>query len=541
MFASGVNLFNSILCPALRESRDCTLLNCIFHHDLSKKRSTETGSSPKPEEVKRQKTEMKVHTTTKDGGVVSFDASKKVAPETPETPETTSRKRVEPIPATSTKLSKQEDSGPLTQAKPSKPSPSSAATLTAIGPNKSLDRLASQPSSSRPKDEKLPSSDIKLLPKPVLPYSPATLQQRQNYLHAIQKALVEIKMGLPNYHAVEAEYKVAKASSKAIYPNNIRHLVMDIKRGTYKKQQQNQKRDGVAKNILTAAPAEVVEKLQKLIIEPTVLNKWGYILDVPKETLFSIKSEKTCDRCQSTFHIGDKSICRYHPRRATPVPSSLFKEKRHDCCQGAKGSPGCETKDYHVFKVDDPGLLQSIIPFAHTPSATTPKTLKVIGLDCEMSYTTFGTEMVRLTAVDYFSKRVVLDRTVHPFGQIIDYNTLFSGISDLKSGLKLPDGTILPTISFKEARRLFFELVSDSTIIIGHGLDNDLNAMRIIHKSVIDTALRYPDYDPPYRKSLKQLTWTYLSRTIQTGQHDSSEDAIAAMDIVRYQVCRKEQ
>lgn len=150
-----------------------------------------------------------------------------------------------------------------------------------------------------------------------------------------------------------------------------------------------------------------------------------------------------------------------------------------------------------------------------------------------MGYTTHGYEMIRLTVVDWTSGKTVLDRTVTPYGKVVDLNTRFSGVKSLEDGTTV-DGIHYPTISFKQARDAMFEYVSQSTIIIGHGLDNDLDVLRLIHTNIVDTSLIYPQFNPQRRSALKDLTQMYLSRKIQGGEHDSAEDAIAAMDIVKY-------
>ena len=73
-------------------------------------------------------------------------------------------------------------------------------------------------------------------------------------------------------------------------------------------------------------------------------------------------------------------------------------------------------------------------------------------------------------------------------------------------------------------------------MLIGHGLENVLKAMRMLHKRVIDTAILYPKHKatPKFRYSLKQLAFEYLGRVIQTGEHDSGEDSLAAIDVVKH-------
>ena len=43
---------------------------------------------------------------------------------------------------------------------------------------------------------------------------------------------------------------------------------------------------------------------------------------------------------------------------------------------------------------------------------------------------------------------------------------------------------------------------------------------------------------PPYKKSLRQLSLEYLKRIIQESVdgHDSAEDALAALDLMKFQV-----
>ena len=131
-------------------------------------------------------------------------------------------------------------------------------------------------------------------------------------------------------------------------------------------------------------------------------------------------------------------------------------------------------------------------------------------------------------SVDYFTLKTVMDTYVLPFGEIVDFNTRFSGISAL-------DGDF---VSFNQMIQELGTVMDKDTILIGHGLENDMNALRLIHSHIIDTSILYPKFEstPTSRKSLKDLTFKYLSRNIQVGDHDSAEDSIAAIEIVRYHV-----
>ena len=181
-------------------------------------------------------------------------------------------------------------------------------------------------------------------------------------------------------------------------------------------------------------------------------------------------------------------------------------------------------------------------------------------IDGEMGYTVYGLELVRLTATSWPSGDELFDVLVRPVGQILDLNSRYSGVwpMDMAKAVPwdappdsgpVPKGTSGTTRKLRivespaAARALLFSHISPQTPIIGHGLENDLNATRIIHPTVIDTALLFPHKAGlPYRNGLKMLMHTHLNRHIQVvvdGKmegHDSKEDANAAGDLVRFSV-----
>ncbi|ODQ67899.1 hypothetical protein NADFUDRAFT_12998, partial [Nadsonia fulvescens var. elongata DSM 6958] len=128
------------------------------------------------------------------------------------------------------------------------------------------------------------------------------------------------------------------------------------------------------------------------------------------------------------------------------------------------------------------------------------------------------------------------DRLVMPKGELLDLNSTWSGVHSLEEGLTSDDGQTHPTLAFEQALDMVFGFVNKNTIIVGHGLENDLNALRLIHEKVVDTAIHYPKFNSYRKRSLKDLAAMYLKREIQHGEHDSSEDAIAAIDIVKVNI-----
>jgi RNA exonuclease 1 len=91
------------------------------------------------------------------------------------------------------------------------------------------------------------------------------------------------------------------------------------------------------------------------------------------------------------------------------------------------------------------------------------------------------------------------------------------------------------TTTHEEAQQMVMKLLDENTMLLGHSLDNDLQALRIRHPFVIDTAVTFPHPSgPPLKSSLKWLTNKWLSKDIQSASsgHHPVEDAQACLDLV---------
>jgi RNA exonuclease 1 len=79
-----------------------------------------------------------------------------------------------------------------------------------------------------------------------------------------------------------------------------------------------------------------------------------------------------------------------------------------------------------------------------------------------------------------------------------DYNTRWSGIQ--------PDEYTKAALTLSAARAALDALISADTIIIGHALDNDLRALRMVHLRCVDTVTLFPHrMGAPYRMKLRDL------------------------------------
>lgn len=194
----------------------------------------------------------------------------------------------------------------------------------------------------------------------------------------------------------------------------------------------------------------------------------------------------------------------------------------------------------HVFKEETTADLHKREAFTTFQTLHSDKSkvagsmpLDIVALDCELGFTTAGLSLTRVTLLDE-SGSVVLDELCKPHADVVDANVQFSGVSAeqlLQPGVK----------SFEEVQSAVAHFIGPDTILLGHGLENDLRALRVLHTRIVDTAMLFPHARGlPFRQKLKTLAYNHLGRTIQSGSvtegHSSAEDAKASLDLVKWKV-----
>ena len=186
---------------------------------------------------------------------------------------------------------------------------------------------------------------------------------------------------------------------------------------------------------------------------------------------------RTCGRCNKLFYIFketgecvNREECVYHWGKARS-------SRKYSCC--GRRSGGCETAHTHVWRgmlYDVPGQHKDLDGFAKTRpprnrAQPSDGNYGVYGLDGEMVFTTNGLQLCKITVVG-IDGRLVYETFVRPDDTIIDYNTRFSGVSarDLKRG---------PVKTLKDVQNDLLGFINANTILIGHGLENDLRALKV--------------------------------------------------------------
>jgi RNA exonuclease 1 len=88
----------------------------------------------------------------------------------------------------------------------------------------------------------------------------------------------------------------------------------------------------------------------------------------------------------------------------------------------------------------------------------------------EQVQTKEGLVLARISIVDHDLK-LVYDTLVQPAGDVIDYATQWSGMTEARLA-----GA---TTTLKDVQRKLIELFDYNTILVGHSLDNDLRVLKV--------------------------------------------------------------
>lgn len=80
--------------------------------------------------------------------------------------------------------------------------------------------------------------------------------------------------------------------------------------------------------------------------------------------------------------------------------------------------------------------------------------------------------------------QVIYDALVRPKNPITNYHTDKSGITE-----ELLEHV---TTRLQDVQAKFVELVPAEAILVGHALENDLKALRVVHMKCIDTGALFP-------------------------------------------------
>ncbi|KAL3275282.1 hypothetical protein HHI36_020050 [Cryptolaemus montrouzieri] len=287
----------------------------------------------------------------------------------------------------------------------------------------------------------------------------------------------------------------------------------------------------------------IYKQIKKYILSDDELDIHGYPKEsaIPgraiiknRKSLPSVplpKNQRKCSRCSKIYLVDDdgkviyEEECLYHSLKKRTIKG----EQIYLCCKSTDDT-GCAMSHTHVSEMSQDAELDGFQTTMPPESENDPRSIAVYALDCEMCYTTKGLELTRVTIVDTNCK-TVYESLVKPLNKIIDYNTRFSGIT--KQQMDRINTGIL------QVQANILHLCNSRTILIGHSLESDMKALKIVHGTIVDTAVLFPHkMGLPHKRALRALASDYLKKIIQNdvSGHDSAEDAITCMELVKWKV-----
>ncbi|KAK9887629.1 hypothetical protein WA026_023588 [Henosepilachna vigintioctopunctata] len=235
------------------------------------------------------------------------------------------------------------------------------------------------------------------------------------------------------------------------------------------------------------------------------------------------KQERTNNAC--------KNKCYYHFGKLKYQSGEGNMDSVFTCCGKPSNAKGCSVGQFHVWSGLENGVNDNLRGFVKT-QRTINNWIEpgIYSLDCEMCYTINGMELCRVTVVG-IDGGLLYNTFVKPEYQVVDFNTRFSGVTERDVTLY---GKTLP-----EVQRDLLSFINEGSILVGHSIHNDLRALKILHRNIVDISLIFPHYlGYPYRYSLKQLTLHCLHKQIQSSDygHDPYEDALSSMELLMWKI-----
>ncbi|KAL4900159.1 hypothetical protein BDW74DRAFT_162458 [Aspergillus multicolor] len=316
----------------------------------------------------------------------------------------------------------------------------------------------------------------------------------------------------------------------------------------------------------------------KSLAEVEVLEPWSPILPRERGVLFhSLQQQCHSNECLSAEHYwtqppsateidmtrkcndcgvvkrksttdAAESVCRFHPAKKSFERGIIrgrgggaSNDARCANCPRVGNKGGCIVRRAHDFAAPDAKLREmQQTPTSTSRSSPDPSARKAVVIDCEMvgvlgANARETSEVVRLCAVDFLTGEVLIDTYVAPMGRIISWRTKFSGVTAALMREMTRRGRVVS--GWRAARSLLWQFVDAHTVLIGHGLNNDLAVLRIVHTLVVDSAVitrLAVGEDCRRHWALKVLMQRFLGLGIQTGRngHDCLEDTFAAREVV---------
>ena len=146
-----------------------------------------------------------------------------------------------------------------------------------------------------------------------------------------------------------------------------------------------------------------------------------------------------------------------------------------------------------------------------------------IAVDCEMIQTEAQNNALARVCLISWEETVLLDMYAAPPGKVTDYLTRYSGIREHDLVGAPPAAEVRATV----------EAMIRGRVLIGHGLRNDLRALRLQHPAALTIDTTELCWGHGRALNLKALSLDILGDSIQRGGHSPYEDALTSLRLLK--------
>lgn len=209
-----------------------------------------------------------------------------------------------------------------------------------------------------------------------------------------------------------------------------------------------------------------------------------------------------------------KSVDIKHTSLSVITPENLTFVEKHDII--------------HMFSYSNYIKSQTNFDISTFDSYLKPKFISpyfLIAIDCEMMQCEDGTQVGRVSMLDHTGK-VIYDKFVRPESRVTDYLEQYSGLNEENTSRG---------IALEMLREDLLSLIGTNTYLLGHGLENDLEALNFYTEKVIDTSYLFLNTDG-YKIKLSHLSRLYFGDIIQNKSHCPSEDALCCLKLLAFKI-----
>lgn len=181
----------------------------------------------------------------------------------------------------------------------------------------------------------------------------------------------------------------------------------------------------------------------------------------------------------------------------------------------------------------------------HDPSPS-KQSVAVLALSCIKVLMADGThEVVKIAAIDVLNGRILMNNLVcsHPTRHVQDWRTNITGLTSYKDMEAARQDGYKVFKGWKAARAALWKFIDKETIIVGHNLRSDLDALRMIHGRAVDVAklIEKAANGPLSKQQLsletlcRDLTMIHLSSHPSFGR-DTLQNAFAARELALWKI-----